>query len=88
MLIDAHNENPINDEKIKNVFLNALTKYQTNNPFRKNANDNSPLVLLLQVIKLLKDDTEENDAGIFRSELSLEIRISSKDSFKRFSFIF
>lgn len=35
MLLDAHNENPINDEKIKNVFLNSLMKYQTNNPFRK-----------------------------------------------------
>src|SRR5699024_11145517 len=32
-----------------------------------------PLVLLLQVIKLLKDDPEENYAGIFRSELSLLI---------------
>lgn len=40
-------------------------KYQTNNPFRKNANDNSPLVLLLQVIKLLKDDPDENDARCF-----------------------
>lgn len=73
MLVDAYNENPVNDEKIKNVFLNALMKYQTNNPFRKNANENSPLVLLLQVIQLLKDDPEENDAGIFRSELSLLI---------------
>lgn len=80
MLIDAHNENPINDEKIKNVFLNALMKYQTNNPFRKNANDNSPLVLLLQVIKLLKDDPEENDAGIFRNELSLIICWPNRDA--------
>ena len=60
-------------KKLKNVFLNSLMKYQTNNPFRKNANDNSPLVLLLQVIKLLKDDPDENDAGVFRSELSLII---------------
>ena len=73
MLIDALNETPVNDEKIKNVFLNSLMKYQTNNPFRKNANANSPLVLLLQVIKLLKDDPEENDAGISRGELSLII---------------
>lgn len=73
MLVDAYNENPVNDEKIKNVFLNALMKYRTNNPFRKNANDNSPLVLLLQVIQLLKADPEENGAGIFRSELSLLI---------------
>ncbi len=80
MLVDAHNENPTNDEKIKNVFLNSLMKYQTNNPFRKNANDNSPLVLLLQVIKLLKDDPEENDAGIFRSELSLIICWPNRDA--------
>lgn len=80
MLIDAHNENPINDEKIKNVFLNSLMKYQTNNPFRKNANDNSPLVLLLQVIKLLKDDPEENDAGVYRSELSLIICWPNRDA--------
>lgn len=80
MLIDAHKEEPANDEKIKNVFLNALTKYQTNNPFRKNANDNSPLVLLLQVIKLLKNDPEENDAGIFRSELSLIICWPDRDA--------
>ena len=73
MLIDALNENPINDEKIQKVFLNALMKYQTSNPFRKNANDNAPLPLLLNVIKLLKDDPEENNAGIFRSELSLVI---------------
>lgn len=80
MLIDAHNETPVNDEKIKNVFLNSLMKYQTNNPFRKNANDNSPLVLLLQVIKLLKDDSEENDAGVFRSELSLIICWPNRDA--------
>ena len=80
MLIDAHNENPVNDEKIKNVFLNSLMKYQTNNPFRKNANDNSPLVLLLQVIKLLKDDPDENDAGVFRSELSLIICWPNRDA--------
>lgn len=73
MLIDAFNEVPANDSKIQNVFLNALMKYQTSNPFRKNANDNVPLVLLLQVIKLLKEDPIENDAGILRSELSLII---------------
>jgi hypothetical protein len=80
MLLDAHNENPVNDEKVKNIFLNSLIKYKTNNPFRKNANDNSPLVLLLQVIKLLKDDPEENDSGIFRSELSLIICWPNSDA--------
>ncbi len=80
MLVDALNENPINNEKIQKVFLNALMKYQTSNPFRKNANENVPLPLLLRVIKLLKDDTEENNAGIFRSELSLIICWTDNDA--------
>ena len=73
MLVDSLNEIPKNDEKIQSVFLNSMMKYQTNNPFRKNANSNAPLPLLLKVIKLLKEDKEENDAGIFRKELSLFI---------------
>ncbi len=73
MLIDAYNENPINERKIQDVMLNALMKYQTNNPFRKNANSNAPLPLLLNVLNLLKNDTEENGAGISRQELSILI---------------
>lgn len=80
MLIDALNETPANDEKIQKVFLNALMKYQTSNPFRKNANDNVPLPLLLRVIKLLKEDSEENNAGIFRNELSLIICWPNNDA--------
>lgn len=80
MLIDAINETPANDEKIQKVFLNAMMKYQTNNPFRKNANDNVPLPLLLRVIKLLKEDKEENNAGVFRSELSLIICWPNNDA--------
>lgn len=80
MLIDALNENPVNNEKIQKVFLNAMMKYQTSNPFRKNASENVPLPLLLRVIKLLKDDPEENDAGVFRSELSLIICWSNNDA--------
>ncbi len=73
MLIDALNEETPNEKKIQNVFLNSMMKYQSNNPFRKNSNSNVPLLLLLKVIKLLKDDPEENDAGIYRQELSLLI---------------
>ena len=80
MLIDALNETPVNNEKIQKVFLNALMKYQTSNPFRKNANENAPLPLLLRVIKLLKDDQQENNAGIFRSELSLIICWANNDA--------
>ena len=73
MLIDAYNENPINERKIQDVMLNALMKYQTNNPFRKNANSNAPLPLLLNVLDLLKKDKKENGAGVSRQELSILI---------------
>jgi len=73
MLIDAVNEEEPNEEKIQTVFLNSMIKYQSNNPYRKNANANVPMILLLQVLKLLKADKEENGAGVFRQELSLFI---------------
>jgi AlwI restriction endonuclease. len=73
MLIDAVNEEEPNEEKIQNVFLNSMIKYQSNNPYRKNSNANVPLILLLQVLKLLKADQDENGAGVFRQELSLFI---------------
>ncbi len=71
MLIDAYNEFPTNELKIQNVMLNAIMKYQTNNPFRKNLNSNAPLPLLLNVLKLLKEDKNENGAGLFRKEISI-----------------
>lgn len=80
MLIDAYNEETPNNEKIQNVFLNSMMKYQTNNPFKKNSNANVPLLLLLNTIKLLKDDPDENDAGIFRNELSILICWGDNDA--------
>lgn len=73
MLIDAYNEQPINERKIQDIMLNALMKYQTNNPFRKNANSNAPLPLLLNVLDLFKKDKKENGAGVSRQELSILI---------------
>lgn len=73
MLIDAYGEIPPNVEKIQSVFLNAMIKYQSDNPFRRNLNSNVPLVLLLNVLTLLKQDKEENGAGLFRQELSMLI---------------
>lgn len=73
MLINAmNNDNPDNQKK-QDIFLNAMMKYQTNNPFRKNKMSNSPLILLLNTIKLLKEDNKENNAGIFRNEIPLLI---------------
>lgn len=73
MLIDAYREEPVNSRKIQNIFLNAMMKYQTDNPFRRNANANVPLLLLLNVLKLLKEDKTQNGAGVSRQELSLFI---------------
>lgn len=73
MLIDAYRENPSNERKIQNVFLNAMMKYQSDNPFRRNKNSNVPLLLLLNVLKLLKADTSQNGSGVSRQELSLFI---------------
>lgn len=72
MLVDAFNESQPNNEKIQAVFLNALMKYQTNNPFKKNANSNCPLILALQVINQLKKENPQS-TGIHRQELSLLI---------------
>ena len=72
MLIDAISDEEINEEQIQNVLLHSMMKYQTNNPFRKNLNDNVPLILLLQVIQMLHNNFE-NSKGIFRQELSFFI---------------
>ena len=72
MLIDAISGEVVNEEMIQNVFLHSMMKYQTDNPFRKNLNSNVPLILLLQVIKLLREN-DENTAGVCRQELSFFI---------------
>lgn len=59
-LIDAYNEIPANNEMIQNIFLHAMAKFQTSTPFRKNANQNVPLLLLLNVLSKLKADKSEN----------------------------
>lgn len=82
MLIDAYKEIPPNEEKIQNVFLNAMMKYQSNNPFRRNLNSNVPLLLLLNVLSLLKNDPQEKGAGLFRQELSMLICWPDNDAQK------
>lgn len=72
MLVDAFNEEQPNNDKIQAVFLNALIKYQTDNPFKKNLNNNCPLLLTLKTIQALRS-INQNNAGIHRQELSLII---------------
>jgi len=66
MLLDK--EKPENELM---VFANAFAKYQRQNPFRRVLNKNVPLILLIQVIQLLKNDNEYQGAGISRSEIPL-----------------
>lgn len=87
MLIDAYNETPCNTKKVQKIFLNALIKYQTNNPLRKNLNENVPLPLLLNVIDLLHKDPEENNAGIARHELPILICWRDNDAHAAYKYI-
>lgn len=80
MLIDAYTESPCNEKKVQKVYLNAFMKYQTNNPLRKVLNENAPLPLLLNVIKKLNADPEENGVGIARHELPILICWIDNDS--------
>lgn len=70
-LLEAFNSDPINDDIIHSVFLNALAKFQTCTPFRQNLNSNVPLMLLLNVIKILRERLGEDFNGIYRKEISL-----------------
>ena len=87
MLIDAFKEIPANNKKIQKVFLNALMKYQTNNPLRRNSNDNAPLPLLLEVIKLFHDDANESNAGLARHELPILICWNNHDARSVYEYI-
>ena len=55
------------------AFLNAFTKYQSNNPFRRVKNENAPFILLLQVISKLNADSDFNDSGVSKLEIPLVI---------------
>jgi hypothetical protein len=66
MLLDK--EKPENELM---VFTNAFAKYQRQNPFRRVLNKNVPLILLIQTIKLLNNDSDYNGTGISRLEIPL-----------------
>lgn len=90
MLCDAYEVSNADEDvskKIQNVFLNALAKYPSNNPFRRNANENVPLVLLMRVIKLLKNDSDENDAGVSRKEIPFVLCWPDNDADKLYRYI-
>jgi len=67
-------------EYVQLAFLNALVKYQRNNPFVRVLNENSPLILLLSVIKLINEDKEYGGSGISKLELPLIIFWKNNDA--------
>ncbi|MDA3062470.1 MULTISPECIES: AlwI family type II restriction endonuclease [unclassified Campylobacter] len=85
MLINAANENPINENKISDIFLNSMMKYQRNNPFRRVLNQNVPLILLLQTMKNLK--IKIGDSKIHRQEIPFFTCWEDGDSEKLTNFI-
>lgn len=70
----------VNPEYEQQVFLQAMVKSQRKNPFVRVLNDNIPLILLLQTIRLLNSDKEQNGAGISRKELPLLIFWKDNDA--------
>ncbi len=70
-LLEAFSSNPVNEDVIHSVFLNALAKFQTCTPFRQNLNSNVPLLLLLNVIRILREKLGNEFSGIYRKEISL-----------------
>lgn len=70
------NENPELEEQ---AFLNALVKYQRNNPFRRVLNENAPFTLVLEVLRLLKEDNTMSDAGINVKEIPLFLCAKDND---------
>lgn len=61
LLSSELNENPELEEQ---AFLNALVKYQRNNPFRRVLNENTPFTLVLKVLNLIKQDPNMTNSGI------------------------
>lgn len=65
------NREIVNPQNEKIAFMQAFAKQQRCNPFIRELNDNIPLILLLEVIKLLNADPELSDSGISYREIPL-----------------
>lgn len=61
------------EDIIQSAMLNAMCKYQVDNPFCKNLNHNRPLILLLNLIMRLKEKIPNEFNGLSRGEISLLI---------------
>lgn len=70
----------IHPEYREQAFLQSMAKYQRKNPFKSVLNENTPLILLLQVIQLLNRDKDYNGAGISRKEIPLLLYWKNDDA--------
>lgn len=77
----------INPQVDNDAFMHAMVKYHRDNPFLRVLNSNTPLVLLLKVIKLLNADTRFNGCGISRRELPLLIFWKDDDAHAAYEMI-
>ena len=55
------------------AFLHSFAKYQRKNPFVRVLNDNIPLILLIETIQKLNNNSKFNGAGISKLELPILI---------------
>ena len=62
------------------AFMQAFAKQQRCNPFIRELNDNIPLILLLQVIRLLNSDPQYNNCGISYKEIPLLLFWKNNDA--------
>ncbi|MSN95849.1 AlwI family type II restriction endonuclease [Campylobacter sp. FMV-PI01] len=86
MLINSIQENKIDEDIVSNIFLNAFSKYQVGNPFKKNANLTTPFVLLLKVLEKLHKFNKKS-TGIHRSEISILLCYPNNNVNELFQFI-
>lgn len=82
--ISVEDGNPQLDQAI---FTHAMVKYHRDNPFLRVLNTNTPLILLLSVIKLLNADPHNKDVGISRQEIPLLIFWKDNDAQKAYEMI-
>lgn len=88
MLVATLNEKDDSaSEKVSNIFTNALAKYQTNNPFRRNLIDNAPFILFLQTVYQLQKNYSWKKRGIYRWEIPFLICWPDSDSLKLAEYI-
>ena len=48
----------VDEERVGNIFLNVLSKYEVGNPYKKNKNHNIPFRLLIQLLQKLKQEQQ------------------------------